>query len=571
MKAKTLAAALAIAAAVAAGGWGLYTLGMQRGMERAAAPAPTTPISGPAAAGGTPSGAAAADPSGWSAAQGEQATRRHLEDGLKAGDTDPVTGKRILHYYDPMVPGKKFDAPGKSPFMDMMLVPAYAGADAADASSVTVSPRVQQNLGIRTASVVEAALAPEVFAVGAIAFNERNQAVVQARAAGFVERVHVRATLDRVAAGAPIVELYVPEWVAAQEEFLSLRRMQGTELAPLVDAARQRMRLAGMSDEHIRLVESSGRTQPRLAVRTPVGGVVTELAVREGMTVAPGMTLARINGLATVWAHAEVPESQAALLRPGATVVATSPAVPGRRFEGKVQALLPQVDPQTRTIKARMEIANRQERLVPGMFVQMQFANAAVAKTLVVPSEAVIQTGKRAVVMVAEDSGRFRPVQVELGVESGGQTEIKRGLQAGQRVVLSGQFLIDSEASLRGLEARLAVEGGSAGTDAAAAAAPEAGGATHRTEATIEAIQGNTVTLSHPPIDSLKWPAMTMDFRLPAADPRPEQFAPGDRVAVEFRMHETEGPRITAIRRAGAPASAGMPDTPGVPAAGGRK
>lgn len=561
MTPKTGIAALAIAASAAAGGWGLYTLGLQRGMQMTATPAPGAARQAPqgAAAGG----AATVDPSAWSVAQGEDATRRHLKEGLKAGDTDPVTGRRILHYHDPMVPGTKFEAPGKSPFMDMMLVPAYAGSDASDASSVTVSPRVQQNLGIRTAPVIEAALAPEVSAVGAIAFNERDQAVVQARAAGFVERVRVRATLDRVAAGAPIVELHVPDWLAAQEEFLSLRRMQGTELAPLVDAARQRMRLAGMSDEHIQLVESSGRTQPRLAIRTPIGGVVTELMVREGMTVAPGMTLARINGLATVWAEAEVPESQAALVRPGARVAVTTPAAPGAVFDGKVQALLPQVDPQTRTIKARMEIANRHGQLVPGMFVQMRLADTRAAKTLAVPSEAVIHTGRRAVVMVAEDGGRFRPVEVDVGLESGGQTQIKRGLQAGQRVVLSGQFLIDSEASLRGLEARLNAE--------PAGGAPAPAAALHRTEAVVEAIQGHAVTLTHPPIESLKWPGMTMDFRLPAAGQRPAKLAVGDRVRIEFRVRDSDVPQITAMTRAGAAGSASAAGTSSLPAAGGRQ
>jgi Cu(I)/Ag(I) efflux system membrane fusion protein len=372
-----------------------------------------------------------------------------------------------------MVPGQKFDKPGKSPFMDMMLWPVYADADS-DPGQVTVSPRIQQNLGVRTAAVTEGMLSPQVAAVGSIAFNERDQAIVQARATGYVERLHVRATLDRVAKGQPLVDLYVPEWIAAQEEFLSVRRMQGSELAVLVDGARQRMRQVGMSDEQIRLVESSGRTQPRITLTAPIGGVIVELMAREGMTVMSGATLFRINGLATVWAHAEVPESQAALLRPGARVQAKSPAAPGETFDGKVQAILPEVNAATRTLKARMELANRHGRLVPGMFVQMQFMDMRAEKTLLVPTEAVIQTGKRTLVMLAEENGRFRPAEVEAGIESGGQTEIKRGLQAGQRVVVSSQFLIDSEASLRGVEARLNAE--PQGTAASAAAAPVAAG-----------------------------------------------------------------------------------------------
>ena len=446
MNKKYLIAALLAAGVLGAAGYGLYTLGMKNGSSMTAVPAVTP----------TAAGAAATAPQAGpqSVAEGEEATRRHISAGLKAGDTDPTTGSKILYYHDPMVPGSKFDKPAKSPFMDMMLVPVYANGDA-DQGKVTVSPRIQQNLGVRTAMVTEGALSPQVSAVGSIAYNERDQATVQARATGYVERLYVRATLDRVAKGQPLVDLYVPDWVAAQEEFLAIKRMQGNDLVSLVDGARQRMRQAGMSDEQIRQVEASGRTQARITLTAPLGGVVVELMAREGMTVMAGTTLFRINGLSTVWANAEVPESQSALLRPGAKVQARSPAVPGTTFEGKVQAILPEVNATTRTLKARLELANPGSRLVPGMFVTMQFMDMRAEKALLVPTEAVIQTGKRTVVMLAEDNGRFRPVDVEAGIESGGQTEIKRGLQAGQRVVVSSQFLIDSEASLKGVEARL--------------------------------------------------------------------------------------------------------------------
>jgi Cu(I)/Ag(I) efflux system membrane fusion protein len=386
-----------------------------------------------------------------------------------------------------MVPGNKFDKPGKSPFMDMMMVPVYADGDAgSDGSKVTVSPRIQQNLGVRTAEVTEGLLSPQVSAVGNIAFNERDQAFVQARATGYIERLHVRATLDRVSKGQPLAELYVPDWIAAQEEFLSVRRMQGTDLAPLVDGARQRMRQVGMSDEQIRLVESSGKTQARITLTAPIGGVVVELMAREGMTVMPGATLFRINGLGSVWANAEVPESQAALIRPGTKVQASSAAAPGTALRGTVQAILPEVNAVTRTLKARVELANPGNLLVPGMFVNMQFMDMRAEKSLLIPTEAVIQTGKRVVVMLAEDKGKFRPVEVETGIESNGQTEIKRGLQMGQRVVVSSQFLIDSEASLKGVEARL----NDAPKPSAANTAPR-----HDGEARIEAI-GKTASRS---------------------------------------------------------------------------
>jgi Cu(I)/Ag(I) efflux system membrane fusion protein len=210
-----------------------------------------------------------------------------------------------------------------------------------------------------------------------------------------------------------------------------------------------------MTDAQIGLVESTGKPQTRITITAPIAGVVSELLVREGMAVAVGATLFRINGLSSVWANAEVPESQAALLRPGAKVQALSPAMPGVTFDGKVQAILPDVNAATRTLKARVQLNNPKTRLVPGMFVTMQFTDVGANKALLIPTEAVIMTGKRSVVMLAEGDGKFRSVEVEPGVESGGQTEIKRGLQAGQRVVVSAQFLIDSEASLKGVEARL--------------------------------------------------------------------------------------------------------------------
>ncbi len=517
------------ASVLGAAGYTLYAMGMDRGMGMAAAPVAASASAVDAAPlQGLPQGIA----------EGEDATRRHIKAGLKAGEVDPTTGKKILYYHDPMVPGNKFDKPAKSPFMDMMLVPVYADSDG-DGSKVTVSPRIQQNLGVRTAPVVEGTLSPAVAAVGSIAWNERDQAVVQARATGFVERLQVRATLDRVAKGQALAELYVPDWISAQEEFLSVRRMQGSDMAALVDGARQRMRQAGMGEALIELVERSGRTQPRFTVLAPIGGVVTELMVREGMTVMAGATLFRINGTATVWANAEVPESQAALLwtgvRPGAKVQARSPAAPGASFEGRVQALLPEVNPTTRTLKARLELGNPGGRLVPGMFVQMQFMDMRAEKALLIPTEAVIQTGRRTVVMLAEEGGRFRPVDVEIGIESGGQTEVKRGLQAGQRVVVSSQFLIDSEASLKGVEARLNDEP----KPASASAAPR-----HSGTATIEAIGRDAMTLSHGPIPSLKWGSMTMDFKLPKGG-APRGLEAGDRVDFEFTMEADGTPQLT--------------------------
>jgi len=399
-----------------AAGYGLYRFGLDRGAQSITA----TTVAAPATAPATGSGTAA--------------------------------GKKVLYWHDPMVPGQKFDKPGKSPFMDMDLVPVYA-EEGGDQGSVAISARMQQNLGVRTAEVTRHALAPTVEAVGTVAYNERDLAVVQARSNGFVERLFVRAVLDPVRQGQPLAELYVPDWVAAQEEYLSVARMASA--GALVDGARQRMRLAGMSDAQIQSVAASGKVQARFTVTAPIGGVVAELGAREGMTVAPGAPLFRINGLSTVWVNAEVPESLAAQVRPGSAVEARAPALGGAAFKGKVTAILPEVNPATRTLKMRVELANPAGALVPGMFATVMLKPAARVEMLQVPSEAVITTGKRSVVVVALGDGRFAPVDVEIGIEANGQTEIRKGLEAGQQVVVSGQFLIDSEASLKGVTARM--------------------------------------------------------------------------------------------------------------------
>lgn len=264
MKPRTLVVALAAASLVAAGGYGLYSIGMDRGMK----------MSAPAAApqkGGAPASAA--------------------DSG----------GRKVLYWHDPMTPGQKFDKPGKSPFMDMQLVPVYA--DEADAGGVSISPRVQQNLGVRIAEATRGEVAPVIEAVGTVVYNERDMAVVQARANGFVEKLHVRAALDPVRRGQPLADLYVPDWVAAQEEYLGVMRMGGPELDSLREGAAQRMRLAGMNEDQVRRVTSTGKVHPRFTLTSPIDGVVAELGAREGMTVMSGAALFRLNGLSPIWVN----------------------------------------------------------------------------------------------------------------------------------------------------------------------------------------------------------------------------------------------------------------------------
>jgi membrane fusion protein, copper/silver efflux system len=365
------------------------------------------------------------------------------------------SGRKVLYWYDPMVPQQHFDKPGKSPFMDMDLVPKYADEESRS-GSVSIDPRVTQNLGIRTADAALGRVERRVEAVGSVAWNERAVYVVQARSGGFVEKLHARAPLDPVTKGQPLVELLVPDWAAAQAEYLLLRR--GGKDADLAGAARNRLQLLGMSEEQIGLLEKTGQPQMRITLYAPIKGVIAELGVREGMTVMSGAMLFRLVDLSSVWVNAEVPEAQGMWLRPGTAVEARVPSFPGQAFRGRVSAILPEVNAATRTLRARVELANPGGRLKPGMFATLVFAQGTGAEALLVPSEAVIRTGERSVVIVAEGEGRFRQQDVKLGFESGGKTEIRKGLAEGDKVVVSGQFLIDSEASLRATGTRM--EGG---------------------------------------------------------------------------------------------------------------
>jgi Cu(I)/Ag(I) efflux system membrane fusion protein len=284
-----------------------------------------------------------------------------------------------------------------------------------------------------------------------------------------------------------------------------------------------------MPEGVIRAIEREGKPQARVVLTAPIGGVIGDLSAREGMTAMMGMPLFRINGLASVWLNAEVPETQAALVQPGNPVAARVAGYPGEIFHGRVAALLPELSPDTRTLKAHIELANPKGLLMPGMFATVDFTPAATKQeALLVPSEALIRTGKRDLVILALDGGKFRPVDVAAGIESDGLTEIRKGLEAGQKVVASAQFLIDSEASLKATVSRM--EG--------APAAPAA--QKHHGEGIVEAVGQDEVMLSHCPIPSLDWPAMTMGFKLPAGGP-PPKLKVGDRVAFEFFVNPQLG------------------------------
>jgi Cu(I)/Ag(I) efflux system membrane fusion protein len=474
----------------------------------------------------------------------------HAAGTTTAAPVSPGGEKKPLYYHDPMYPQQKFDKPGKSPFMDMMLVPVYSddGDGSTGNGSVKINARTTQNLGVRIGEVTLGALDRKVQVVGSVAFDERAVAVVQARVNGYVERLFVRAPLDAVRKGQPLAEILAPEWVAAQEEYLALKKSpQANE--SLRQAARQRLILLGMAESTVAAIEADGKTRPRITLLAPTSGVIGELTVREGMTVMPGAMLFRINGLSTVWVNADVPEAQVAWLKPGSAIEAGVPAYPGEVFKGRVTALLPDVNAATRTLKARIEVSNPSGKLAPGMFATIQVADSSKQEVLLVPAEAVIQTGKRSVVIVAEPgkdgAQQFTPTDVETGAEANGMTEVRRGLAKGTKVVLSGQFMIDSEASLKTTGARMSDAPKSA---AMAAPAPDV----HPGEGKVEKIGKDSVTLSHGAIASLQMGAMTMDYALPKSG-MPAGIKVGSVVTFDVVMTPQGDFALSRIEAKGAP------------------
>lgn len=444
-----------------------------------------------------------------------------------AAATTDAKGK-VLYWYDPMVPAQHFEKPGKSPFMDMQLVARYADEGGSEAG-VSINPAVTQNLGVRLATVSQGEISEALSATGVLDFNQRDVAVVQSKAMGFVQRVYGRAPGDVVRAGAPIADILVPSWSGAQAEYLAVLKIKDPALEA---ASRQRLRLLGMSDAMIETAAKTGRSQGVTTITAPVGGVIQALDVRQGMTVNAGQTLAQINGLSTIWLNASVPESMAGQVREKQSVRVTLAAFPSETFSGRVTTILPTAQADSRTLLARIELANRDGRLKPGMFGTVRLDGEA-KSALLVPTEAVIRTGKRDIVMLAGDGGKYRPVEVKVGREANGQSEILEGLSVGQKVVASGQFLIDSEGSLAGLEVQPLTK------PATAAATP----ALYETRGRIEAISGDHMTLSHEPVPAINWPAMTMTFTL-----TPRSLATGLKAGDEVRFGFEQLPAGPVIR-----------------------
>ena len=412
--------------------------------------------------------------------------------------TGETSGRRILYWYDPMLPDERYPGPGQSS-MGMDLIPKYADEAAGD--GVIVSPSVMQNLGIRLARVETRDIAATIRSVGRVDFDQRLISEVQTLTPGFVERLSVRAEGEPIAAGRVIAEVYSPELYGAQQEYAALLRIRGTAVTPgLRQAALSRLRLLGLPAGAVQRLERGGAPQRTYPVAARTSGVVTRIGARPGAQVSPGESIVTIQGLGRVLVIADVPEAALGTIHVGQPAEISFPAYPGDVREGRVDYIFPSLNAQSRTAQVRITIPNPGARLKSGMFANVTLQGTGGMAT-VVPSEAVIDTGRRQAVVVRRN-GSFIPQEVRIGRDYDRWTEIIAGLRPGEQVVSSGQFLIDSEASLSGFLSRLS------SNDAAAPKIVEGRGL-------ITAVDGQKrlVTIRHGAIAGLGWPAMTMTFQ----------------------------------------------------------
>ncbi|MFM0738015.1 efflux RND transporter periplasmic adaptor subunit [Paraburkholderia xenovorans] len=462
-----------------------------------------------------------------------------------ANNVDPKTGRKVLYWHDPMVPNQHFDKPGKSPFMNMQLQPVFADEGSGGSGGIKVDATLQQNLGIRYATVVRRDTAEGFDAIGTTQFDESMAQVVQSRVTGYIDHLYASAPMQHVAKGAPIASLFVPDWLSPQEEYLALRR--GGMDAGLLAAARARMRALSIPDGLVASLDRTGNVQTHVTLFAQDAGVLTELNVRDGAMVSPGQTLAKVAGLSKLWLIVEIPESLALQARPGMTVDATFTGDASQHFNGHIREILPGITPDSRTLQARVEIDNAGLKLTPGMLMRVRVSGVKPVSRLLVPSEAVITTGKRSIVIVRNGDGRLQPVEVAVGNDSGDSTEVTSGLTEGQQVVASGQFLIDSEASLLSVLPKL--EGPAAPAPASMASSTPAAAPTYETTGKIEKVTAHDITFSHQPVPALGWGAMTMSFDKPS----PDAFADakvGESVHFVFRQSDN-GYQLTRVEPAG--------------------
>jgi len=376
------------------------------------------------------------------------------------GDGPCPGGAPARYWKAPMDPTFIRDEPGKSP-MGMDLVPVCAGEGGEASGVVRVDPATVQTIGVRTARVEERDLVRTVRALGRVTYDERRVAHVHTKVQGWIDRLYVDFVGQEVKRGQPLLEIYSPALVATQEELLlAARYRDATASSPFEDvqssgpsllgATRRRLELWDVSERDIDALIETGEVKRTLTLHAPTSGVVTMLAVRSGMEVAPNSNLYTIADLSKVWVMAQVYEYELPWIALGQTGAVELSYLPGAAFTGRVTYISPFLDPKTRTADVRLELPNPDGRLKPEMFGNTVIQAAPRKGATAIPSEAVIRSGRRTLAIVALGEGRFAAREIELGLEGDrGFTEVTKGLEPGEEVVVSAQFLIDSESKLQ--------------------------------------------------------------------------------------------------------------------------
>jgi Cu(I)/Ag(I) efflux system membrane fusion protein len=451
--------------------------------------------------------------------------------------------RKLLFYRNPMGLPDTSPTPKKDP-MGMDYIAVYEGGDdsgnageSAPANQVRISTEKVQKLGVKTEAAQLRALDKTVSAAGRIEPDERRTYAISPKFEGYVERLHVNVTGQAVGKGQPMFEVYSPELVSAQREYLiaaqgidSLRDAGGsaqTGMKQLAESSLQRLKNWDISEEQVKALAQSGEAKRTLTFRSPVSGIVTEKKALQGMRFMPGEALYQVTDLSSVWVVADVFEQDIGLIKLGAKAKVRINAYPDKLFAGKVSYVYPTLNAATRTVPVRVELANPGLLLKPAMFAQVELPVSAKGSVVTVPISAVIDSGTRQIVLIEQGEGRFEPREVKLGARSDTHVEIIRGVKDGELVVVTANFLIDAESNLK------AAFGGFGGADQKSSGAARP--ASHKATGKLDGVdaKAGTLTIEHGPVASLKWTAMTMEFKL-ANSALLKDMKPGANIEFEF-------------------------------------
>lgn len=494
--------------------------------------------------------------------------RASAPDGTAAGPSAKADGERKpLYYRNPMGLPDTSPVPKKDP-MGMDYIPVFAEDESEKAvgaapGQIVIGPEKIQKLGVRSERVAPRTLERTVRAVARVEADERRTYAISPKFEGYVERLFVNVTGQPVSKGQPLFEVYSPELFSAQREYAVAQ--QGVEatkeagesarsgMRQLAESSLLRLKNWDVPEGEIRALTQSGAAKRTLTFRSPVAGIVTEKKALQGMRFMPGEALYQVADLSSVWVVADLPEQDIGLVRPGSAARVTIDAYPDKRFEGRIAYVYPTLNAATRTVPVRIELANPGLLLKPSMFGAVELSAGGRGAVLAVPDSAVIDSGVRRMVIVDRGEGRFEPREVKLGTRGEGYVEVIEGVREGEPVVVAANFLIDAESNLKAAVSGFGHAGhGNAAPGASPAKSPESTGTGasvgHRGEGTIDGIdaKAGTLSISHGPIASLKWPAMTMEFKAANAA-QLAALKPGMPVRFEFVERGAGEWVITAI------------------------